>query len=93
MKVINVAKAYTLKEVIDLELIPYIDSTRRLYEMVTVRVPDKTLKKGYRTQLVSETSRNKIKPVQSKAPWGGRINKVKIRGIEIVKFLKLYNLI
>ena len=93
MTTINPAKEYELKEVISESLIPNVKGYSALYKLITKTRPSQGNKLGVTRKLVGETTNTKIKAVHSGNPWNKISGKIKIEGKEIIKFLRLNNLI
>lgn len=89
MRNIDPTKEYPLQEVIDLQLIPGIKGYAKLYNLVTTKKTEegKTVR-----SLVRKTTKQTIKPLNTKMAWNKISCKIKIKGEEIIKFLQIHNL-
>ncbi len=86
MKKIPADKRYSLKEIVDLGLIPHLTSYGAIYNLVTARYGT-----SERT-LVEETTKNKIRAEHDGLAWNKISGKIFVRGSEINTFIKLNNL-
>lgn len=87
---INPGREYFLNEVLELELIPNIKSYSALYNLITEKEDD-----GWKTTrtLVKETGQGKLYATHEGHPWSKINGKIKIKGEQIVVFLKINGLL
>ena len=90
---IQPSKEYYFKEILETGLIPLISSYTALYNLVTKQVPDSSNKLGTKRELIVETTKTGIKAIHDGKPWNKIKGKIKIEGKEIIKFLRINNLI
>lgn len=91
---ISPAKEYSLNDIIDLELIPTVKSYAALYKIVT---EDYDLPKGNKKRrakkLVVTTGKGKLRAFNSGNSWTNINGKIKVKGQEIIVFLKVNGLL
>ena len=86
-------RAYTLEEIVDLKLIPTVEGYASVYNLVTEKIPSSANKLGFRKEAAKITTISSIKGVSTKKPWNKISGKIRVEGIEIIKFLKLNKLL
>jgi len=86
-KTIDINKKYYLEEITDKKLIPGVDTYGILYNLVT------HLERQNERELNKITTNGALKGEHDGNPWNKRAGKIYVKGIEIVKFLKLNNLV
>ena len=98
MVVIDPKKKYTLAEVVGMRFIQGIDSYYSLYRLVAIMKIGKkesTSKYGKRdwSSLYGETTKTTLKAEETKfKPWT-KTRRLTIKGIEILKFKKIHNML
>lgn len=90
---INPNKKYSLNEIVDLKLIPSVDSIDssygRVYNLVTHFSTD-----GKKTRILNDaTTQRTIKAEHQGTPWGKNYGKILVKGSELIKFLQINKLI
>jgi len=91
MTKIDPNKEYSIEEVVEQGLIPGITGHTGLYNLLTHKVESGDGKKSRVHN--KETTETTIKPVNTTKPWNKISGKIKVEGREIIKFLKVHNLI
>lgn len=91
MAQIDPAREYTIQEVADSGFIPHVETYSKVYNLITVGVPDEENQLKKTRVPATETSTDKIKAINPK-PWGKISGKLLVKGEEIIKFLDIHNL-
>lgn len=87
-------RKYSLREIVELKLIPGVNIYSEIYKRVTIpKEYDENLVGVTRSnQLATETTRMNIRAESNGKPWSKINGKIFVKGEEIVKFLKLNDL-
>lgn len=93
MAKIDPKKEYSIQEVLDEKLIPGVTGHTAMYNLLTVKVPSDKGKLKRKRLPATETTKTTIKADESHKPWNKISNKIMVKGSEIIKFLKIHNLI
>ena len=80
--VIDPHREYSLREIVNLKLVPGINNYFQIYNLTTEKV------KGERV-LFPETTRRTIKARHLGKNWNKINGKIVVKGIELLKFLKI----
>jgi hypothetical protein len=80
-------REYSIKEVVNLRLIPGVKGYAKVYNLITQKEWDDMGRE--RKKSVEETTRTSIKPEKNRVPGNKIHSKHYIKGSEIIKFLKL----
>lgn len=88
MIVVDPNKEYSLNEIVEEGLIPGVNGYAKIYSLVTVDSAD-----GKGKDLAPQTDKYHLMPIHNKVP-GTKINKkIHVSGVEIIRFLKLHDLL
>lgn len=88
---IDPTRSYTIQEIVDNEFIPIVKKYSGIYSLLTNVIKSESTPKR-KFELVKETTKYKIKAVDSKVPWSVN-SSIRVEGSDIIKFLQLNNLI
>lgn len=90
MSKIDPNKEYFIQEILDKKFIPGIAGYTGLYNLLTIK--DFNGEGKNKRFLAEETTERNIKAINSGQPWNKIAGKIKVKGEEIIKFLKIHNL-
>jgi len=92
MITIDPSKNYSLNEIVEKQLIPGVHTYTKMYNLVTVKSPEK-MPKGLNRVVALATTKYNIKP-NPNSSIGTRIQgKISVSGVELIRFLSIHNLI
>lgn len=87
---INKKKEYSLKEIVANAMIPHIDKFSDIYDLISEKNINKT---GKKRNLFLETTKTRIKAIETGKPFKKICGKIFVIGKEIIKFRNLNSLI
>jgi len=94
---INPAKLYSIQEIVEAEYIPFVRGYAKMYNLVTQKQPDSKgenkTKYTREKSLATATSRTSIAAKQIGDPSSKINGKIVVEGIELIKFLKIHQLV
>jgi len=92
---IEPARKYSLNEIVEKKLIPGVNIYSEIYKRVTIpKESEENLVGVTRSnQLAKETTKVSIRAESTGKPWSKINGKIFVKGEEIVRFLKLNNLL
>ena len=95
MRTIKPSKAYYLDEILEDGLIPGVTGYAALYNLVTKRSSRKTNdgKLKYKRSLRTETNSKGMRALHDGKPWNKIKGKIKVKGSDIIAFLRINNML